>query len=88
MKTKKTVTVDAYFCDVCGEECGLPYYGHDDHGYGSCCDHKMWKAECYLRTINKLRRMNNLPEHELTFQLLADTSKRWEGRRYHLRRVA
>lgn len=88
MKTKKTITVDAYFCDVCGEECGLPYYGYGDKGVGNCCDHKIWKARCYLGSINKLRRMHDLPELELTFELLAETSKRWVGPRFHLRRAA
>ena len=85
MKVMREITI--WICEVCGEECGLPYYGRDDKGYGSCCDHKMRKAEKYLESINKIRKEFDIPELEITFELLAETSKRWEGTRYHLKRV-
>ena len=77
MKQKEMRELDIYYCDVCGKECGLPYYGRDDNGYGECCDNKMRKAERYLKAMNRLRVMNRIPSVELTFDHLVAASKRY-----------
>ncbi len=59
-----------YYCNVCGNECGLPYRGMDDEGWGDCCSSKMYKAKRYLTAINTIRKrmfMIQIPE---TFKIL------------------
>ena len=78
MKQKEIRALDIYYCDVCGKECGLPYYGIDNKGYGKCCHNKIFKAERYLNAINRLRIMNRIPSVELTFTNLVAAGKRYE----------
>lgn len=90
MKKNEMREISIYYCDVCGKECGLPYYGSDNNdnkGYGNCCDPKMNKAERYLTAINKIRETYDIPLIELTFETLAEASKQWVGERFNLRRA-
>ena len=45
MKLTESRNIDVFYCDICGEECGLPYHGYDTIGYGSCCSGLMRKIE-------------------------------------------
>ena len=78
MKKTELREVEIYYCDVCGNECGLPYRGQDDKGWGECCTTKMWKAERYLNAMNRLRLMNRIPTMELTFDNLVTATKRFK----------
>jgi len=43
MKQREMREREIFYCDICTEECGLPYYGVDEIGYGSCCSSLMRK---------------------------------------------
>lgn len=64
--------VEIYYCDICGNECGLPYRGYDDYGYGDCCDNRMRKAKSYLTAINTIRRAHEIPIIHMTFENLKE----------------
>ena len=38
MKRQELKRVTTHYCDICGEACGLPFYGYNQtFSYGSCC---------------------------------------------------
>ena len=76
MKKREMRETTIYYCDICGNECGLPYMGMDDNGYGDCCDSKMHKARRYINALNRLRVMNRIPSIELTFNNLLAAIKK------------
>lgn len=76
MKQKEMREMEIYYCDVCGVECGLPYYGHDDNGYGNCCSTAMHRAGRYLDAVNKLRRNIGMKEIEESFANLKKIVKK------------
>lgn len=54
MKKREMREHDVFYCDICHEECGLPYYGLDAIGYGSCCAPLMRKL-AEAEVIDELR---------------------------------
>lgn len=79
---------EIHYCDVCGSECGLPYYGRDEQGYGDCCSPKMHRAERYYNAVNAIRTKFEMPQLEITFELLKEEALKWQGPRFNMKRVA
>ena len=69
-KKQEMREVTIYYCDVCGHETDLPYYGVDDNGYGSCCYDKMHKSKRYLKEVNKIRGGIGMMQIDATFENL------------------
>jgi len=80
MKKKEMREVEIYYCDVCSNECGLPYYSQDDVGYGKCCYSKMYKAEIYLKAVNKLRKGIGMKQLDMSYLNMRDVvNKEYEN---------
>lgn len=61
MKIRELREITVYYCDICGNECGLPYTGYDEVGYGSCCERLM-------RVLNQNDMMDEISSKITTFK--------------------
>ena len=72
MKKTEMRKVEIYYCDVCGNECGLPYYGKDNNGYGECCSSKISRADRYLVAVNTIRKGIGMRQIDVSFESLTN----------------